>query len=140
MNVEVNYLAVLLAAVASMAVGSVWYAKSVFGEKWGKLVGIDFSKQKGSDAAKSIVVAFVASLLTAYILAHVTYLSNHFFGTSFMSSALQTAFWLWLGISATTVVTHDAFEGRPMTLTALTLGHNLVSILAMGLVIGWLHP
>ena len=31
MDVEVNYLAVLLAAASSMVVGSIWYAKPVFG-------------------------------------------------------------------------------------------------------------
>ncbi len=140
MNVQVNMLAVLLAAVAAMLVGSVWYAKPVFGNVWGKLVGVDFGKQKGSDAAKAMVVAFVTALITAYILAHVTFLANSFFHNSFMSDALQTAFWLWLGISATNVVMHDAFEKRPMKLTALTLGHNLLSLLAMGLVIGVLKP
>jgi hypothetical protein len=63
-------------------------------------------------------------------------LSNFFFGNSFLSSALQTAFWAWLGFTAARLITHDAFEGRPMKLTALNLGNELVTFLAMGLVIG----
>ncbi|MCB9823115.1 DUF1761 family protein, partial [Candidatus Nomurabacteria bacterium] len=38
-NVDVNYVAVLLAALSSFAVGMVWYAKPVFGAKWMKMVG-----------------------------------------------------------------------------------------------------
>ena len=44
MDVSVNYLAVFLAAASSMVVGSVWYAKSTFGETWAKLAKVDLSK------------------------------------------------------------------------------------------------
>lgn len=41
MEVQVNYLAVILAMVSSLVVGSVWYAKGVMGTKWAKMVGVD---------------------------------------------------------------------------------------------------
>jgi hypothetical protein len=135
MDVQINYLAVVLAMVASMVVGSIWYAKGVFGTTWGKLAKVDMSGDM-SGAWKPLLATAVASLVTAYVLAHVTYLSNFFFGNSFLSSALQTAFWAWLGFTAARLITHDAFEGRPMKLTALNLGNELVTFLAMGLVIG----
>jgi hypothetical protein len=87
-----------------------------------------------------MVMAFIAALLTAYVLAHVTYLSYIFFGNSLMGAALGTAFWLWLGISATTLVTHNGFEQKPEKLTVLALGNQLVTFLLMGLIIGWLAP
>jgi hypothetical protein len=68
----------------------------------------------------------------------VTYLSNQFFNNSFLAAALSTAFWVWLGFTATRFITHDAFEGRPMKLTVINLGNELVTFLAMGLVIGLL--
>jgi hypothetical protein len=139
MEVEVNFLAVLLAAIVVMVVGSVWYAKPVFGTTWAKLVKLDDNKMR-KGAAKAMAMAFVAALVTAYVLAHVTYLSYSFFDTSFMSSAISTAFWLWLGISATTIVTHNGFEQKPDKLTILALGNQLVTFLAMGVIIGWLAP
>jgi hypothetical protein len=39
-------------------------------------------------------------LVTAFVLAHVTFVANKFFHNSFLSDALQTAFWLWLGFTA----------------------------------------
>lgn len=36
MEVQINWVAVLLAMVSSMVVGSIWYAKPVFGEKMAK--------------------------------------------------------------------------------------------------------
>jgi hypothetical protein len=139
MEVQINWVAVLLATVASMAVGMVWYAKPVFGKMWMDLVKLsDKDQQKG--AAMAIGQALVAGVLTAYILAHVTYISQSFFGVSYMESALNTAFWLWLGVCATTVVTNNAFEQRRKKLTLLTVAHHLVSFLAMGLVLGLMPP
>jgi len=135
MEVQVNYLAVFLAMLSSMVVGSVWYARKVFGNTWAKLAKIDMDKDRGS-VFKPIATTVVVSLITAYVLAHVAYLSNHFFENSFLQDSLMTAFWMWLGFTAARFITHDAFEGRPVKLTVLNIGNEFVTIMAMGLIIG----
>jgi hypothetical protein len=135
MGVEVNYLAVVLAMLSSMVVGSIWYARPVFGNTWIKLAKINMNK-KGPSVWVPIAVTAVVSLLTAYVLAHVAFLSHEFFDNSFLQDSLSTAFWLWLGLTAARFVTHDAFEGRPWKLTLLNCAHELVTILLMGLIIG----
>lgn len=137
MDVQVNYLAVILAAASTMVVGSIWYAKGVFGNTWAKLAKVDMSKPvKASQMAWLMGSTFVASLVTAYVLAHVTYLSFNFFDYDFLQAALTTAFWLWLGFTAARIYTHDAFEGRRKKLTALTVTHELVTFMVMAAVIG----
>lgn len=136
MNVEINYLAVVLAMLSSMVIGSVWYARPVFGNIWIKLAKINMSKGDGADVWKPIVVTLIVSLITAYVLAHVAFLSHHFFNNSFLQDSVSTAFWLWLGLTAARFVTHDAFEGRPWKLTVLNCAHELVTLLVMGVVIG----
>ena len=138
MDVQVNYLAVLLAAASSMVVGSIWYAGPVFGNVWAKLAKIDLKDMKGKGATMSLVWAFVLSLLTAYVLAHVTFLSNHFFGNSFLHDALSTAFWVWLGFVMTRILTHNIFEQKPGKLNLLAVGNEFVTIMVMGLIIGLL--
>jgi hypothetical protein len=141
MDVDINYLAVLLAAASSMVVGSVWYARSVFGNTWAKLAGVKMDrKPKASEMGWLLGSTFVASLVTAYVLAHVTFLANSFFGNSFLSDALQTGFWLWLGFTATRLYVHDAFEGRRKKLTVLNAAHELVTFELMALIIGLLKP
>ena len=135
MNVPVNLWAVLLAMLSSLVVGSIWYAQGVFGKVWIKLARIDMSKNRGS-VARPILATVVVSTLTAYVLAHVAYLSNQFFHHSFLVDALTTAWWMWLGFVAARFITHDAFEGRPVKLTVLNLGNELVTIMLMGLIIG----
>ncbi len=139
MEVAINWWAVILATLSSMIVGTIWYAKPVFGLMWMKLI-----KKSDKDMTKSsvrpILITIVVSFLTAYILAHVTFLSNHFFHNSFLQDALSTAFWLWLGLVAARIITHDVFEGRPWRLTLMTISHELVTLLVMALIIGLLRP
>ena len=139
MEVDVNWLAVVLATVSSMVVGSIWYAKSVFGTKWQKLVKLD-SKDMKSGAGRAIGITIVVSFITAYVLAHVTFLSEQFFHAGYVQSGLTTAFWMWLGFVAARQITHDAFEQRPWQLTAMNAVHELVTLLIMGLIIGLLPP
>lgn len=134
MEVEVNYWAVLLAGLSSMVVGSIWYAKGVFGNTWMKLAKVD--KNKPYNMVVSLGLTFIVSLITAYILAHVTFLSNNFFHNNFMQDALTTAFWLWLGFTAARFLTHDLFEGRPWKLTCMNITHELITVLVMALIIG----
>jgi hypothetical protein len=141
MDVGINWLAVILATLSTMAVGWIWYTPKVFGNKWEKLARID-SKNRAS-AGKAIGITLVVSLISASVLAYVTYLSNsynNFFGNSFLQDALTTAFWVWLGFTATRFVTHDAFEKRPWQLTLINAAHELVTFMVMGLIIGLLPP
>lgn len=135
MEVEINYLAVVLAMLSSMVVGSVWYARSVFGNTWMRLAKID-PPSNSKQMAKPMLITLVVSLITAYVLAHLSYLSYSFFEQSFLNSALTTAFWAWLGFTAARFLTHDAFEGRPEKLTLLNIGNEFVTIMLMGLIIG----
>lgn len=120
-----------------MVVGSVWYTPKVFGNMWMKLSGAkpDANMSWGKTAAMYGSV-LLASLISAYVLAHVTYLSNQVLGGTFLQSALSTAFWVWLGFTATRIFTHDTFEGRRKKLTVLNAAHELVTFLVMGLIVG----
>ncbi len=139
MNVEVSWAGILLATLASMAVGGIWYAKPVFGKVWMKLVGLKEEDTKKGQA-QALLIGLVCAFLTAYVLAHVAYLSNQYFRNSFMQDSMTTAFWLSVGISATTVITHNTFEKRKPNLTWLTVLHQIVGFLIMGAIIGAFKP
>lgn len=137
MDVNINWLAVGLATVSSMIVGSFWYAKPVFGTLWIKLAKIN-EKNMDKGMARLLTVVFIMAFFEAFTIAHVAVFSKDYFHNSALSAALGTAFWLWIGISATTIVVHDIFERRPVLLTALNVFHQGVTLLVMGLIIGLL--
>lgn len=134
MDVPINYLGVLVAAIASMAVGFVWYSKPVFGDMWQQLVKLREEDIK-KDAAKTIVTAFVMALLAAYVLSHTIVFSQAYLGNDWITTGVSTGFFLWMGISATATITHAAFERRRKKLTLFQVSHDLVNLVVMGLII-----
>lgn len=138
MSVDVNLFAVFLAALSSMAVGAFWYSPAGFYKPWVKMAGIKHNPALMTKQHMTFlyVSTFVASLVTAFVLAHVAFLSHAYFKHSFLQDSLTTAVWLWLGLTAARVYVHDAFEARRKKLTLLTTGHELVTLVVMALVIG----
>ena len=140
MNVEVNYLAVLAAAVASMAVGFAWYSPMLFGKQWIKLTGrtnADLEREK-KEMSKTYGISFLLALVTAYVLSHVMFLSENFFNYTRLSTGLTSAFWMWLGFIMPVQVTEVLFGGKKWKLFGINTGYQLISLLAMGAVIGML--
>jgi hypothetical protein len=139
MNVEVNWLAIVLATASSMVVGSVWYAKPVFGNIWMKLIG---KKEKDLNQRATVAIGgtIIVSFVTAFVLAHVAFLSNQYFDNSFLQDTMSTAFWLWLGFTAARFITHDLFEHRPVRLTIMNITHELITVIVMAAIIGSMAP
>lgn len=135
MDVQINGLGLLAAVLASMVVGMVWYSKPLFRDLWVKLAKID-EKRLAKEMPKAMIVMVITALVLAYVMAHVTYLSYVFFHYSYLSSAMSTSFWMWLGFVATVTIRVGAFEQRDMKLTAIGLGGTLATFLAMGAAIG----
>ena len=136
---EINYWAVLLATLSSMLVGTIWYARGVFGTRWAKLANVDMDRP-GSSAVGPIVVTVLVSFVTAWVLAGASTIAWHFYGGGYLVAAMFTAFILWAGFTAARMITHDAFEGRPSALTTMNIGHELVTVVVMGLIIGVWPP
>lgn len=134
---DINYLAVVLATLSTLVVGSLWYTKRAFGTYWIRVARVD-EAAAAERGVWPILVTVVVSFITAWVLAGAISIAHDFYDGAFLTDALLTGVLLWAGFTAARVVTHDAFEGRPTGLTALTLGHELVTVLVMSLVIGLL--
>jgi len=130
--VPVNYLAVVLATVAAMLVGWVWYGP-LFGKRWRALTGDERPK-----AAVVYPVAFVANLVTAYVLAYVTSASSIANGNGHLAPALFSALFLWAGFSAARALIVTLFEAASVKLFLINTGHNLAVALVMAFVIATL--
>ena len=136
--IPVNYIAVLLAAVASMVVGFIYYSPYVLGKPWMKLMGIgkDDMKPTGQEMGKLYGTSFVLALITAFILAHVIAMSQSYFQYAAILSGITSAFWVWLGLAMPVQLTDVLFSKKPTKLFGINTGYQLVSLLVMGLVLG----
>lgn len=139
MNIDVNYIGVLVAAVVSMVVGFLWYSPVLFGKPWMKLMGYtaDGLKKAQKEMGKLYGVSFVLSLITAYILTHVMALSINFYHYSALSTGVISAFWMWLGFVMPVQATGETFGGKKWKLFAINTGYQLAAMLVMGVVISF---
>ena len=128
--IQVNYVAVALAAVAAMVVGSIWYGP-LFGASWMKLVGINKEDVKKSEMPKLYGIMFIGALVEAYVLAHFI----HYAGATGFILGAKTGLWAWLGFVATVMIGNYMFAKRPMNLFYIDAGYALINLLLMGAII-----
>jgi hypothetical protein len=135
-----NYLAILIAAVAAWLAGAAWYG--VLGKPWvaaqGKSMEAFRAEQealRGSRLAHApFVIAFLAELVMAWILAGV--LGHLGPGQVTLRNGVISAAFLWLGLVATTMAVNYAFGGRKPMLYAIDGGHWLLVLVLQGAIIG----
>ncbi|MBP6860322.1 MAG: DUF1761 domain-containing protein [Candidatus Pacebacteria bacterium] len=132
MEIEINYLAVLAAAVAVMVIGTLWYGP-VFGKPWRRMMGYTPESMKAMKltAGQAIAGGIVTALLKAYVLAHVAVM----FGAQGFEGAFMLAFWMWLGLVMPTLASGFLWENKPFKLFAFNAAHGFVELLAIALVL-----
>jgi hypothetical protein len=129
-NVPINYLAVVVAAIANYIIGAVWYA-ALFKKAWQKLSGIAEMKV----TVVSVVLALVGALLTSYILDHAIIFANAYLKTGGVGGGLMTGFLSWLGFMAPVTLGVVIYEKKSWLLWVVNNGYWLVSLLVMGAIL-----
>ncbi|MBS3159104.1 DUF1761 domain-containing protein [Candidatus Woesearchaeota archaeon] len=126
--VTINYWAVLLAGVLSMASGAFWYSSWLFGNAWmkvSKMSAKDIAKAKKSGSVKrSYAIMFLTTLVTGYVLSHFV----DYIGAVSLLGGVQLGFWLWLGIAAPLQLGMVLWEGKPVKLYLINTGHTLFNL------------
>jgi hypothetical protein len=113
---ELNYLGIVVAAVAGFLTGMAWFSPYVFGKQWAALAHIKMDPNfPGSKMAKIMAAAFVSQLILAYVLSVCLY----FLGGYDIVSGLSVAFWMWLGFVATIQLGIVLWEQKPFKLYAI---------------------
>lgn len=132
---NVNLWAVLVSAVASMVIGSIWYGP-LFGKKFMAACGMDkwTPEQKAAEMKKmwvSYVLQLVASLVMFYVLAGII----AGFGHLTVGGGMMTALIMWVGF-VVPIKLGEALWGGNKTLFLLGTFNMLVTLLAAGAILG----
>ena len=127
----INWLAVIVAAVAAWLFGALWY--TALSGPWRTAARIDLAT-----ASKSIL-PFVFSFIALIIMATVASLLLGALtgGEPVLVAGLVFGFVFWLGFVFTTLATNQRYQGFGWTLTIIDLGHWLGVLLIIGAVLGW---
>ena len=139
---EVNYLAVLVAGIVPMIIGSLWYGP-LFGKRWLQLMETTAEEiQEGFNPLKTYGVSFLLALITAFILtqlfagmeeaariAPTTGAGGDALTGVYLALMALIAFILPVGYQSV------AFERRKAGFFWLNLGYNGVALLGQAVIV-----
>ena len=128
--IMVNYLAILIAALAGLGLGLIW--RTVMLKPWLAARGKTKTDIEGRGLVLPFLTTFVALLVMAWMLAGVM---SHM-GQVTVRGGLITSFLVWLGFVITVIGVSHAFTGAKPLLTLIDGAYWLAALLIMGAVIG----
>lgn len=136
---ELNYLAILVAAVAQFVVGAFWYMP-LFGNLWCKIHGIDPNSIDQKAAMRQMAplygLQFIGTLITTVVLA------LFIMGMPMEWNVFGIAGFVWLGFIFPTQLSAVMFGGTPpqwlVKKTAIMAGGALACLMAAALVFHWM--
>jgi hypothetical protein len=126
----VNWLAVIVATVASMALGVVWYM--VLSKQWMAAVGKSREELQPNDPSPYIW-SVVVQLVMAYFLALLT---PKLFDQTTVTAGLLCGAHMWVGFVITSMILNHRYQGAKWSLTLIDGGYLLGVLLLQGLIIG----
>lgn len=128
----VNWIAVVVAAIASMALGFVWYM--ALGNQW--MAALNKTREQimaSGNQATPFIISFVMQLVMAYGLALFV---PKLLGSTSVANGLLAGFLVWLGFVITSMIINHRYQGSKWSLTLIDGGYLLGVLLVQGVVIG----
>jgi hypothetical protein len=129
MHFAVNWLAVIVAAVASMALGAAWY--TLLSKQW--LSAIGKTREQLNAGWQPFAWGFAVQLVMAYFMALVT---PGLFEATDVGSGILAAVHMWLGFVITALILNHRYQNMPWKLTLIDGGYLLGVLVVQGIVIG----
>ena len=128
---EVNWLAVVAAALSMFVIGGVWYSPPLFHKAWQRAANLSDADLKSGNPAIIFGTAFVLTLIIAANLAF--FLAGPETTLSFAIGAAVAAGLGWAAFSLGIIA---LFERRPLSYVLINGGYLTVGFAVMGLILG----
>jgi hypothetical protein len=127
---NLNWLAIIAAAVSAFVLGGLWYSPLLFSKRWMKETGITEESTKNANMMKIFSLAFMLSLVASFFLAMFIG-PNAGAGFGAMAGFMAGLGWVFtfMGISY-------LFESRTLAHFLINSIYSVASLTIMGLIIG----
>ena len=127
-----NWLAIIIAAIANMVIGFLWYGNWAFGKSWMQLQGraMGEGQQPGPLYALMIVGSFVQAIAMSWFISQT--------GTNNGAGGALIGLFVGLGFIAPAMFADVLFAGRPPRLYAITAGYQVLAAVVQGAIIGFM--
>ena len=138
MEMNINFIAILVAVVANFILGFIWYTP-LFGNAWAKEMGFDTSiKPTGGEMAKGMIFMVIGNFFLAYVFAHNIAAWSFVPGMDEMSptvSIMNTAIFTWLGFYLPVDIGIVTWEKKSWKLFFINTGYHFVMLLVASLIL-----
>jgi hypothetical protein len=131
----INWLAVLVAAVATFFLGGLWYG-ALFKKPWQRLHGYSDEQVKAMQKARPPAVFFGVMIASYLVLAFVVALLARVAGVSSVGAGAALGLLLWIGPAMAIGATAWIASDKPLGAFAIDWAYQLVFLVMMGAIIG----
>lgn len=128
---QLNWLAVLLAAVSMFLIGGLWYSPLLFGRIWMRANGFTDEQVNGFNKARAFGGSFVLALVMAANLGMFLADPKTTLVWGVTAGALAGVGWVAAGLGVTAL-----FENRSWSYIFVNGGYHIVSFVMMGAILG----
>jgi hypothetical protein len=133
-DIGINWLALILAVIARMIIGMLWYSPPLFGPSFLRLTGCTPDELRAR-LPMALLSDFIGALIMAFILAQ----TIAFAGAASLVSGATIGLFCWLGFISVTHFALVMYEKRPYELFLINNGYQALTLAVMGGIIGALH-
>ena len=136
-QVHINYLAVVIAAVAAFAIGGLWYSPLLFAKMWVSAHGFteEQVKEMQKGAGKAYGISIVCQLLIALAMAVIV----SYLHMALCVQGLKLGLLVWAGFAFPLGLMATMFTDKKITVFLIDTGYQLVYLLLMGAIITVWH-
>lgn len=127
---ELNWLAVVVAALAYFVLGAIWYSNALMGKQYRAAIG-----QDSEGPAKMEPAALFTNAVGWFIAAVALGLISKSIGADSFGDGLTLGLVVWAGFIATNRIVAAAYEGPNRALMMVNGPYNLLGFLTMGVIL-----
>ncbi len=131
--IDVTLWPIVVAAIANVAIGMLWYHPMVFGTIWMRLNAVtpEMAERGKRNMPIYALAAFIAGMVAAYVM-------NYFgiaWGVYDIVGAFELGFWCWVGFVAPTMLGQVLWDHKPVRVYLINALYWLVSFVVMAVIL-----
>lgn len=128
---SINWIAIIIAVVAHMALGTLWFSPLMFVKPW-MAMRVDKTPMSGKASPFLYVITAIGALVSALTLDWIIGLAH---ATTLLGGAV-IGLYAGLGLVAPAILSDNLFNERLIKLYLIVAGFPVVGLLVMGAIIG----
>jgi hypothetical protein len=129
MEIEINYLAIVVAVVVAFVASTLWYI--AFGAERERLLGTE-----GDASERPPVWMMLVELVRSFVVAYVLAILFGLVGVAGFIGAVGLGLLMWVGFPVVLLVGSVIWDKVPLKLAAIHAGDWLVKILLVTIIVG----